>query len=54
MSINILKFIYLRPSMMAHACNPTLSGDGDQEDHSSRTGWAIKIARPHLNKKSWA
>jgi hypothetical protein len=37
--------------MMVHACNPSFSGDGDQEDHSSRTAWAKKIVRPHLNKK---
>jgi hypothetical protein len=37
---------------MAHAYNPSYSGDRDQKDHSSRTACQSKrLARPHLNRQ---
>jgi hypothetical protein len=32
-----------------HACNPSYSGGGDQEDHSM-TSPGKNLARPHFNK----
>jgi hypothetical protein len=38
--------------VMAHACNPSYMGDGDQEDLSSRPARAVKLMRPHLANKT--
>jgi hypothetical protein len=38
---------------VAHACNPSYSGDGDWKDHGSRPAWAKKLARQlHFNKQA--
>jgi hypothetical protein len=36
-SIKLLKKIEARLDMMAHACNPSYLGDGDGDDHGSRS-----------------
>jgi hypothetical protein len=42
---------------VAHACNPSYSGDRDQEDCGSRPAWAKSLRDPILEipitKKGW-
>jgi hypothetical protein len=35
---------------VAHACNPSYSGDRDQEDCSSKPAWANSFVRFYLKK----
>jgi hypothetical protein len=35
----------LKPGTVAHTCNPSYLGGGDQEDQGSKPAWA----RPHPN-----
>jgi hypothetical protein len=37
---------------MAHACNPSYSGDRDQEDRSSKPAWAKSSQDPILKNPS--
>jgi hypothetical protein len=37
-------------AQVAHACNPSYSGDKDQEDHSSKPAQGKKFLRPYLKK----
>jgi hypothetical protein len=36
--------------LMAHACNPSYSGDRDQEDRSSKPAQTNRSRRPYLKK----
>jgi hypothetical protein len=38
--------------MVEHACNPSYSGDGDQEDLCSRSTQEKELARQHLNRQA--
>jgi hypothetical protein len=33
---------------VAHACNPSYSGDRDQEDHGSKPALGRELTRPYL------
>jgi hypothetical protein len=35
---------------VAHTCDPSYSGGGDQEDHDLKPAWAKQFTRPHLKK----
>jgi hypothetical protein len=37
-------------ALVAHACNPSYSGDRDQEDHGLTLAWANSSGRPYLEK----
>jgi hypothetical protein len=37
--------------MVAHSCNPSYSGDGDEEDHSSKPAPGKQFPRPYLKKR---
>jgi hypothetical protein len=39
---------------VAHTCNPSYLGGGDQQDCGLRPTWTKKFTRPYLNEKSWA
>jgi hypothetical protein len=36
--------------LVAHAYNPSYSGGGDQEDHSSKSAWTNSLGDPILKK----
>jgi hypothetical protein len=36
--------------LVAHTCNPSYSGDGDQEDCCWKPAWKNSSLRPYLNK----
>jgi hypothetical protein len=38
---NIGKQLEKSQVLVAHACNPSYSGNRDQEDHSLKSAWAI-------------
>jgi hypothetical protein len=40
----------IKLGLVAHACNPSYSGDRDQEDHGSRLPLANSSMRPYLKK----
>jgi hypothetical protein len=35
---------------VAHACNPSYSGGGEQEDHGLKPTWVNKFTRSYLEK----
>jgi hypothetical protein len=57
MKLNLLNQFYQGQAPVAHTYKPSYSGDGDQEDGSSRPAWGKKKkkkkkARPYPN--TWA
>jgi hypothetical protein len=45
------KLIYICWVLVAHACNPSYSGGGDQEDRSLKPAWVNSSTRPYLKKE---
>jgi hypothetical protein len=44
------KSIYASQALVAHACNPSYSGGGGQEDHRSKPAHANSSGRTYLKK----
>jgi hypothetical protein len=37
-------------ALVVHTCNPSYSGDGDQEDHGAKQARANSLREPNLKK----
>jgi hypothetical protein len=46
----VCKFIPTSRAPVAHACNPSYSGDRDQEDPGSKPALGEQFPRPYLEK----
>jgi hypothetical protein len=48
--IHLYQKTCLSQVQVAHTCNPSCSGGGDQEDRGSKLAWGNSSARPYLEK----